>query len=386
MAHLILHIGSHKTGTTSIQYALTRQAEPLRRAGAAYLHVVKRAREVGNANSLVKTSGEGAEFATVVREDVVDSLLKPEAELNVASGENLFWLDDAREIAKLARVVRQRFDSVEVIAYLRRQDMLALSHRKQVAAPRQQPAARFYGFQMSALPAFQPHLHRYFDYHAKLSAWREAFGADTVKAVPFEREAMKDGDAVADFFARVGLAAPSQDEPIRRNASEGRERTLLAIAAKAAGIGGEALKAIRRAASDEGKLVPARAEAEAFLAHWTEANARLAQDFTLADGAPFAFTDDFSMYPEVGTDVWTDAQAREAIAHVMQGVAAIQERKDRRKGKGGKGELRAGALPRAERGRAGPGKGHGGGGGHGAAGKPGYRKRKINRRARKMSS
>ena len=76
MAHLILHIGSHKTGTTSIQYALTRQAEPLRRAGAAYLHVVKRAREVGNANSLVKTSGEGAEFATVVREDVVDSLLK----------------------------------------------------------------------------------------------------------------------------------------------------------------------------------------------------------------------------------------------------------------------------------------------------------------------
>ena len=133
--------------------------------------------------------------------------------------------------------------------------------------------------------------------------------------------------------------------------------------------------------------MPARAEAEAFLAHWTESNARLAEAWSLPDGSPFVFTDDFSMYPEVGTDVWTDAQAREAIAHVMAGAAALQERKDKRKGRGGKGGLRAGAKPRAQRGRPGPGpgKGHGGGGAHGAAGKPGYRKRKINRRARKMS-
>jgi len=385
MAHLILHIGSHKTGTSSIQYVLTRSAEALEKAGAVYLQSNSMGKQAANANALGATEGKGAEFRATFADDVGDALIRPVAKVNVLSSENLFWLHDAGEIARLAKLVRARFDSVSVIAYLRRQDMLALSHRKQVISPTPRPAARFYGYQMSALPEHQPHFHTYFDYHAKLEMWREAFGTDAMQVALFEREALKNGDSVADFLSRAGLAVTLDEEPVRRNTAVGRERTLLSLAAKAAGIGGEALKAIRRAASDEGKLLPARAEAEAFLGHWTESNARLAQAWTLADGSPFAFTDDFSMYPEVGTDVWSDAEAREAIAHVMQAAASLQERSDKRKGRGGKGELRAGAKPRAQRGRKGPGKGHGGGGAHGAAGKPGFRKRKINRRARKMS-
>lgn len=385
MAHLILHIGSHKTGTSSIQYVLTRSAEALEKAGASYLQTNALGKQAANANTLAKMKGKGAAFTSTLSDDVADALIRPEAKLNILSSENLFWLHDAGEIARLAKLIQLRFESVSVIAYLRRQDMLALSHRKQVISPIPRPAARFYGYQMSALPEHQPHFHTYFDYHAKLEMWREAFGTENMQVALFQREALKNGDSVADFFARAGLQPPRGEEPVRRNTAVGRERTLLALAAKAAGIGGDALKAIRRAASDEGKLLPARADAQAFLANWADSNARLAQAWKLPDGSPFVFSDDFSMYPEVGTDVWSDAEAREAIAHIMTGAAAMQMRKDKRKGGGGKGELRAGAKPQGQRGRKGPGKGHGGGGAHGAAGKPGFRKRKVNRRARKLS-
>lgn len=317
MAHLILHIGSHKTGTTTLQHHFVANEEALRRRGVAWLRTPDDRGPKINANLLARVAGRGPDFRARLDDAMADRVLRPEAETCVASGENLFWLFEPGPVARLAELARARFDRITVVAYLRRQDLLALSHRRQVAHVRPLPAAGFYGLELRALPRWRPHFARYFDYHAKLEMWREAFGAPAMRARLFEPQALVGGDTAMDFFALTGLPLAPESPPERRNASGGPERTLLMLAAKRAGLGREALKTISRRADDSGRLAPSRAEAAAFLENVAESNERLARAWRLADGAPFAFSPSLEMHPETGTDTLDEAQARARIEALL---------------------------------------------------------------------
>ena len=67
------------------------------------------------------------------------------------SAEDLSWIFDRGEIEALASELSKYFE-VCIIAYVRRQDLLAVSHFQEGSKHFERPAARYYGFSNGALP------------------------------------------------------------------------------------------------------------------------------------------------------------------------------------------------------------------------------------------
>lgn len=308
MARLVLHIGSHKTGTTALQSALKRSGEALAPQNAA----------VANARFgerlLVQTTGTEDSFRATLREKMADKLFRPQADTTIISEELLFWLDDEASIATLSQIIRDRFDDVSIVAYLRRQDQIVLSHRKQVALGR--AAQLFYGADFLRLPKLQPHLMRYLDYHAKLvGLWAAHFGPEAMIVVPYERERLVDQDIVADFSHRIGFQLGPQKAD--KNLPLSGAQLVSGFALAGLGLSIEQMKSVLAAvdqamAGDQHRLLPTRAEAQEFMAAFAGSNARLAETFRI-DGKPLEFSASFDSYPETHQPEWTSEEVRTLI-------------------------------------------------------------------------
>lgn len=303
---LFIHIGSHKTGTTTLQVAL-RKAQSERRLGPwTYVHPDSAA----SFNSLVHVGGRGARMRARIKLELLDRLLPATGDC-VISTEMLFWVDDPAQIQALADHLRPRFDEIRVIAYLRRQDALALSHRKQVLMGA--TACNFYGVQLKAMPDYQPHMQRYFDYAAKLGHWQAAFGSDSLIVRRFQPKDLVGGDTVMDFWQILGLS----DVPTVRRANEAwsRSQILAGLWLRARNHHRDTFVPTLLKIRDPEALRPARAEATAFLANFAAANAALKQTYD-PDGPVGFFDADMTRYPEIGNDdpaaIGIDFEALEA--------------------------------------------------------------------------
>lgn len=311
MSELFLHIGSHKTGTTSIQRACSRLPDTAGRNGVTYLDI----RPAGT--PVVKTSGKLAQFRAEILLDAADQVFRPERQRYVASDESFFWISAPDTVHQFAALLRERFSTVTILCYLRRQDLLAVSHRKQVSHGL--PAARFNGAQARPLPVYQPHFQRYFNYAEKLSKiWVSAFGKENVQVMSYDGITASGGDVVADFTRRTG-APLDISEPIRANISLKGNKTLLGLKLVEMGIPAPRRREVLKALPGAGQFQPTRAEAEAFLAHFSEANQQLARDWTW-EGAPFAFDPSFEMYPDTDTPRWSDKDMEQVIEAVVNGM------------------------------------------------------------------
>lgn len=311
MSELFLHIGSHKTGTTSIQSACSRLPDSVGRSGVKYLDLRPGGMPV------VKTSGKFAQFRAEILLDAADQVFRPKRHRYVASDESFFWISEPDTVHQFATLLRERFSVVTILCYLRRQDLLAVSHRKQVSHG--MPAARFYGAQATPLPAYQPHFQSYFNYAAKLSnIWASAFGKENVQVMSYDAITGSGGDVVTDF-ARRASAPLDISEPIRANASLKGNKTLLGLKLVQMGMPAPRRREILKALPSAGKLQPTRAEAEAFLAHFSEANQQLARDW-MWEGSPFVFDSSFEMYPDTDTLRWSDNDMEQVIEAIVNGM------------------------------------------------------------------
>jgi hypothetical protein len=296
MSTLHLHIGSHKTGTTSIQRACRRFMSRTGEGGVRYIDIRPPATRV------VRSSGRLESFRADIRPKAADAVFRPEAQAGpgadpsgltfVASDEDFFWISDPEPVHRLAELLRARFDEVRILCYLRRQDQLATSHRKQVME--NMPAARFYGVSPTPLPVYRPHLQRYFDYAGKLALWAEAFGPEAVTVVPYRRDARV--GVVEDFAARTGCRFKPH-KPIRANRATAGNRLLVGLKLTQAGVPAELRKQALAGLEPRGRFLPSQEAARTFLAHFEAANARLAREWR-CDGAPVTFEGAFDMYPE----------------------------------------------------------------------------------------
>jgi len=328
LAHLILHIGSHKTGTTSLQTALRKSSKSL----AA--HGIKVADRHVHNQGLVNTTGRQAAFQATLRPQVAEQLLRPDAETVVCSNEMLFWLHDPAEVAHLARMISDRFDTVQIFAYLRRQDLLVLSHRKQIVLGR--VARDFYGSDFLSLPEPQPFHRMFLDYDAKITRlWGEAFGTEAITLVPYERESLIGQDVVQDFATRLNLplGQPEKD----RNAPLGAAELLAGLAFDALGLPHDTVRPILQNVAeqfpdDSRKILPTRDEARRFVDYFAESNARLAETFS-HDGQPFGFSDDYSAYPEADAPVWTSQEVMTLLRTVVPQAHALPGKPKRRRNK-----------------------------------------------------
>jgi hypothetical protein len=205
---LIIHIGTHKTGTSALQTFLTNNAAPLVTQGVRYIEAGREGRIAHHPLAWIASGRADIDpenWAAANRE-----LARSGAPIDILSSEAFWFADPAQVRRNLA------YDGeIQVVAYLRRQDAYLPSLYKQAVTAGRKVKFETWLDQMG---------HRG-DYYAVLSQWADAFGADAIRVKPYERNG-ETVDLVHDFIDGLGIdsaAALAHYKPHRRNPSPRRE-------------------------------------------------------------------------------------------------------------------------------------------------------------------
>ncbi|MBI1172717.1 hypothetical protein GC209_15075 [bacterium] len=294
--NLILHIGAHKTGSSAIQIFLRRSNPELHKLGWAFAF---RPGKRANWGHLIKfkpeENGAGASFTLARPElDALFEHLDKGRRNIILSAEDLFFLDGP-EIKLLCEGLAKRFDGISIVCYLRRQDQMALSQWAQGAKTLQ--SALIFGQTQHIFPDLTLHSLRYLDYATKIEQWSAALPQAHLIVRAYDRTQFPDGNVVADFVAAVGLRLPPDEAPDEVNTALGATTARFIYLLRQNGftqkqINGIVTSGLLPVTSD--KILPSRAEAEAFMDLFADSNARLPGLL----GQKFAFSADYSKYPK----------------------------------------------------------------------------------------
>jgi uncharacterized small protein (DUF1192 family) len=310
----ILHIGTEKTGTTTLQHFLATNRAALAARGWVYPRFCGEKNHTGLAAYALDDARRdpiAEPFGVHCAEDVEPFRARMRAaaaaELDGAPGA-IFCsehchsrLTDASEVARLRDFLGGFFDEVRVCVYLRRQDQVALS----LYSTRLKSGAE----SDRLLPTPDPE-DRYYNYARVLALWEEGFGAGNLHVRLFDRRALVGGDVVTDFLDLWGLGPAGDYVAVSdRNASirPAAQEFLRHVNRHLAPIGGRPIEAVRgplvariEAAFEGPGARPSRAEAEAFYAAFRASNEAVrAARFPDRDRL---FDEDFSAYPEEADD------------------------------------------------------------------------------------
>lgn len=196
MKELVLHIGTHKTGSTSIQKSLHKNAKKLESQGVFYPtektvwgghHQLPWALGINHPNR----------DSNVTVDDCLDAWLKEGFEKIIISSEDFDFLsrDMILELKKKLRGIK-----VRVVVYLRDQVSYLISDYKQHV---QMESVRFGGHLDDFY--FKYKFERRFNYHALLMPWVRVFGIASIDVRSFSKDSLILGDVVNDFFRKEGL-------------------------------------------------------------------------------------------------------------------------------------------------------------------------------------
>jgi len=322
---LYIHIGCHKTGTTSIQQALVHNKQALKSRGMQFFYSNYRTGE-NRAPELHSWMGYDHEEGLVpcgMRFSDPEKLAEDLSQLVndvVISSENFSFLFDRGEIERLKKALSRRFSSIKVICYIRRQDQHIVSHHQEGSKLFRQAEYDLFGHSTLAIPDHEPKHDLYLDYHQRLSMWGDAFGDENLIIKVFDRSRLKNGDVVADFFDTMGLVDNFQtiDE---KNTSLSFLEAKIGHIVNASDVQHKrwmvGLLTPRMGVSE--KLLPSRNEATEFYSHYIESNRRLNQRFGISEEAA-VFSNNFDMYPEEQVDAWSEMSANEAIRKIIEAV------------------------------------------------------------------
>lgn len=205
----IVHIGFHKTGTTSIQHFLRTKREKL---GGLGIHFFAGAHFDGNHVELhaatmrpdrtstfrVKSGLTfGDEYYRRTADRIAGFVQKTGNETALFSAEGLSLLCHADETERLAGMLPA---DVSIVAYLRNREDYLRSHARQIARSGQ-------------AQAHDKASHAYFgpdswlvDYEYRLSAYRATFGAPNVHVVDYDEAVARDGSVIPSFLRLLGVS------------------------------------------------------------------------------------------------------------------------------------------------------------------------------------
>jgi len=221
------------------------------------------------------------------------------------------------EVERLKGLLDEFFDEYRIVVYLRRQDILSRSRFSTTLKTGHVPRDLLSGGARGT----------YFDYYSLLKRWTDAFGKESLDARRFGREFFVEGDLLADFCDACGIPGQADlERPSEKN------QALSAVAQSAMlelnlhfpnsrGSAEDFHRALRWHCRRylikhfPGKcLMPSREEALAYYEQFVEGNERMYEEFF--DGERI-FDDDFSMYPEERTDPCKVPGYREALLEAL---------------------------------------------------------------------
>jgi hypothetical protein len=323
MRHLILHIGSHKTGTTALQQWLGGNATILASRGLGYLrsggepHAHRLLSQVDPERSLpgghrVHNPQKFAEALSELPQDTV-----------VVSSENFSFFLDPETIKTLADTVKPMFDKVSVVCYLRRQDRQAASHHMEGARADRRTEWELWGHGFKALPERNSYQPLYLNYFNRMKMWADQFGAESLVVRVFDRNHLVNGDIVADFTQVMGIDRTDCTKSKDVNTSLDRVKSRMGHMANV--IGGREILTrtlLVSTKNTEALLRPTKAEARAFLAPYRASNAQLNAWLKVND-LPELFPDDFDDLPDVAPSDWTDEEFTRAMRGAITTLARM---------------------------------------------------------------
>ena len=311
----VLHIGTEKTGTTALQSALSSQRQYLSRNGVCY------AKSAGNFNcrslaaaftqlrrrdDYIVQSGltEPKRFA-VWRQELLDEMRE---EITIARDKCHTYLLSSEHFSSrltgeadgtdLANYLGSEFDDIQVVCYLRRQDLMATSRINEGLRA---------GFPQRRFPRVTGGgaLPQLYDYQNLIERWSTAFGAAAMRPRIFERSQLAGGSIVTDFSeTQLGLFL-NQDEIKRSNVSLSLTAQIALMMFNQA-MGVESRMHVRKhrrelakylekvAPGSDGK--PARSLALSFYENFREGNNHLARLYFERENL---FDENFDQYPEI---------------------------------------------------------------------------------------
>ncbi|MDP5209469.1 hypothetical protein [Microbulbifer sp. 2205BS26-8] len=299
MRTLYLHIGFHKTGSSSLQLALKHYAEQLKTTGFEFLSLGKK----GNSSAAVEVFKRSGRVFFRLNQHLDMLLASSTGESTIVSAEHLCFLHMHRDIEQVYAVCSKYFDDIRVVMYLRRQDLQAVSFKKQSArgcVSNMSSSSKLFGHSEGAFPRLDENIKIYYDYFAKLQLWERVFGRTSLTIREFSSETLRGGDIVSDFSMFLGrdLVIP----PCRVNEGIGRKQFLLTHKLLELGVAESEIKKLKPVmVSDKTVLKPSRSAAVDFFMQFKQSN-QLLNDHYLQHGSGLAFNGDFSSYPERGND------------------------------------------------------------------------------------
>jgi len=291
----IVHIGSHKTGSTSIQKALTANLTILKEKGydCFFKNQDGTPHIIGNINPWFTAFPDSIEQGFVLNDK--DRLAREMSRLSgntIISSESFSWIFEKEELQAFRRELSRYFDEIKIIVYIRRQDAQIISHHQQGSKDMHLPGNDFYGNEPAAIPSPQAHYRLYLDYDRKISLWADVFGTDNINVRVFDKKSLYKGDAVHDFFHLLGIEGI---EAVKENVSFGFEKEKVGFLMNSLSMEGRLRDTIIAGLEDHGKLLPARDAAEAFYRQYRESNRKLNQKYHIAE-IDTIFEEDFSAY------------------------------------------------------------------------------------------
>ena len=217
MAHLYLHIGTPKAGSSSIQNFLLQEGpgspiEYIDSCGGLCGHKFL---SVPSFRGQVAPEIEARiprKYRLSGLQDIAWDQIEAEIRDKAASGRPFFISEehfymvydkDSVAIAALAARLRSLFDTVTILVYLRDQRAYVKSLYSQLVK-RGRTVQSFGQYVNSA-----DRLRDLVDYATRLDLWGTAFGQSNIQAVHFDRAAFPEGNVLLDLLARLGVDDPA---------------------------------------------------------------------------------------------------------------------------------------------------------------------------------
>ncbi|WP_417697033.1 hypothetical protein [Psychromonas sp.] len=298
MSHLILHIGSHKTGTSSLQSSLLKNKAKLAELNWQFNTLDK----FGNSSTFIKSEYKKGRLVRSLSTEF-KSVLKHFQEQNlIISGEHFSLLgkNDESVIKKIQSLTAKYFKKTTIVLYLRRQDKLALSLKQQAAkgsALGQMVSSQLCGHSDKALPELTDDMTSYLSFNENVRVWASYFGKESLRVRLFEKEQLVDGDICADFSELINL--PFKLESLRVNEGVTRQFSLCSHLLLQTKLEPKLIIDIRNKIKkhptySKEKIEVAKADAFNFYQHFKKDNDALLDWL----GSKARFNESFDEYPE----------------------------------------------------------------------------------------
>jgi hypothetical protein len=287
---LYLHIGTEKTGTTSIQEFLRSNRGQLLAQGvkfpklpgppnqislstAALEEVHSSIEHIFDLHSLNDLVAFRKDMSATLAEAFADSTCKMAILSNEHCSSRLL---QQAEVQTLHDMLRPFFDRMFIVVYLRRQDEFLLStYSTAVKTGVTRPASP---------PRYASRRDLRYDYWGLLRRWERVFGRDAMICRKFESNALKDGDVVEDFLQTVGVENDTAFErsPHQNESLDAVSLEFLRLMNRHVGGRGPLRRRLIQVLSKVGKgpllTLPAETLAE-FMGELRESNRKVAEEY-----------------------------------------------------------------------------------------------------------